>query len=162
MAYKALQESSIRKVFGRSFSLLFGIVAIGIVLATLAEAVYDIYFMENLFNNTDMTFTKIFVRTVSNLVVGLTVFELALVINAELTVPQGSGRKAEETLHRTVPRFIATVACALALEGLVLIIKYNSEGNYERIYIAIATIVSAAILLATLSLFLKFCKPCER
>ncbi|WP_346836545.1 hypothetical protein [Microbulbifer sp. SAOS-129_SWC] len=128
-------------------------------MATTIDAVHEVLFLKDIYDFNAIT--QIFVKTVSNLVVALTIFELALVIDSELSTPHPTDatRFTNESLRRGVPRFIATVACALALEGLILIIKYNSEGAYDRIYIAIAVILSSAALVGALALFLKLHKP---
>ncbi|HEY8568585.1 hypothetical protein [Microbulbifer sp.] len=143
----------IRKIYGRVFAVLFALVSLGIVLGTFAEAINQILVSEDLF--TAPTISQIFIRTVSNLVVALTIFELAIVIDTEFSSRSLIDEFPEEGIRHALPRFIGTIACALTLEGLVLIIKYNSEGHFDKILIAIAVTLSGAILLGILALSLK-------
>ncbi|WP_193164486.1 hypothetical protein [Microbulbifer hainanensis] len=151
MLNKTLSNTPVRRLCGRAFSILFALTSIGIVVATLLGAAHEIFNAEDVYD----AMNHVFVTSVSNLVVALTIFDLALVIDAEFVGEDSAGYSVEEGLRRTVPHFFSTISCALAVEGLVLIIKYNQDGMYENIYIAIAIIISSAILLATLALFLK-------
>ena len=108
---------SIRRVFALSFTLIF----LGLAAAILISLVI------NVFNQlaTGVDIMQIFLNSINTGVIGLAVFELALVINKEY-----SNSKIDEheddaiaVLRRTMPRFIGTVCVALSLEGLIMVIK---------------------------------------
>ena len=58
-------------------------------------------------------------------------------------------------LRRTVPRFMSIVCIGLALEGLLLVIKFSQFELSGNLPYAVATVVSAAILLIALGGFLR-------
>lgn len=93
-----------------------------------------------------------FIKAINMAVVALATFELGLVVNKEY----GS----DEThviivLRRTLPRFISIVCIALALEGLLMVIKYSQLEMAGNLFYPVAIIVSAAMLLAALGIFLR-------
>lgn len=57
-------------------------------------------------------------------------------------------------LRRTIPRFIGTVCVALSLEGLIMVIKYSQLDLAGNLYYPVAIIVSTALLLSSLGLFI--------
>ncbi|MCA0892617.1 hypothetical protein [Microbulbifer agarilyticus] len=143
-----------RRAFGHMFALVFALVSLGIVVSTVVSAIVSIFEGEGVSSATNIAY--ILVNTATNFVVALTIFELAYLIDLELAVPPGSEPSVTEILQRDLPRFIGTIICAVALEGLILILKYNTEQAYDRIYIAVAVILSAALLLVALALYLKW------
>ncbi len=96
---------------------------------------------------------QIFLRGINIGIIALAVFELALVINREYSgIEEREG--AIENLRRTIPRFIGTVCIALALEGLIMVIKYSQLELAGNLYYPVAIISSTALLLASLGIFI--------
>lgn len=89
----------------------------------------------------------------------MALFELATVIAAEY------GRERSHDvitmMMRTLPRFIGTVAIALSLEGLMMVIKYSQLELAGNLYYPVAIIISAAFLLIALGFFIRFAEPAE-
>ncbi|MDO7085257.1 hypothetical protein WNY51_12085 [Pseudocolwellia sp. AS88] len=138
----------IRRVFALSFALIF----LGLAAAILISLVI------NVFNQlaTGVDIMQIFLNSINTGVIGLAVFELALVINKEY-----SNSKLDEheddaiaVLRRTMPRFIGTVCVALSLEGLIMVIKYSQLDLAGNLYYPVAIISCTALLLTSLGLFL--------
>ncbi|WP_168014135.1 hypothetical protein [Halomonas salinarum] len=138
--------SVIRTVFAKLFSLIFLSLAIAIIFSLIISVAKG--FMEG----TD--FMKIFLSSVNTAIIALALFELALVVNRE-----HSGSDEEEgavaSLRRTIPRFIGLVCIALALEGLIMVIKYSQLELAGNLYYPVAIISSTALLLAALAFFLR-------
>lgn len=134
-----------QKAFARGFTLLFFAISATIILTTLVEAVGHVL------NGDEVT--QIIVKIVNASVISMAVFEVALVVSKEY------GSEAEHDvvvmLRRTLPRFIGTVCVALALEGLMMVIKYSQLDLAGNLYYPVAIIVSSAMLLMALGVFLR-------
>ncbi|BAZ94426.1 uncharacterized protein FOKN1_2046 [Thiohalobacter thiocyanaticus] len=100
----------------------------------------------------DTDLVESFIKAINTAVVALATFELGLVVHKEY--------RSDEThvivvLRRTLPRFISIVCIALALEGLLMVIKYSQLEMAGNLFYPVAIIVSAALLLAALGVFLR-------
>lgn len=137
---------SIRSIFASLFSVIFfglSFVMVMSAFATLAEG-----FM----NGEELMQSCL--KAINTGIISLAVFELAMVINKEY----GGNEQEHDVvvmLRRTLPRFIGTVCVALALEGLIMVIKYSQLDLAGNLYYPVAIIFSAAFLLAALGVFLK-------
>lgn len=134
-----------QKAFARGFTLLFFAISATIILTTLAAAV------GHLLNGDEIT--QIIVKIVNASVISMAVFEVALVISKEYGAE--AGHDVIVMLRRTLPRFIGTVCVALALEGLMMVIKYSQLDLAGNLYYPVAIIVSSALLLMALGVFLR-------
>ena len=80
-----------------------------------------------------------------------------------MVIGQEYGQEADHDviimLRRTLPRFIGTVCVALSLEGLIMVIKYSQLDLAGNLYYPVAILVSAALLLMALGVFLKLAPP---
>jgi hypothetical protein len=92
-------------------------------------------------------------KAINTAVVALAAFELGLVVAREYGDPEDG--HITVVLRRTVPRFISIVCIALALEGLLLVVKYSQTDVSGNLPYAVAIVVSAAILLMALAGFLR-------
>ncbi len=137
--------SATQKLFARGFTFIFFALS-GLILLTTLKAALD-----HLLNGDDIT--QIIVKIVNASVIAMAVYEVALVISKEY------GAEAEldviVMLRRTLPRFIGTVCVALSLEGLMMVIKYSQLDLAGNLYYPVAIIVSAALLLMALGVFLR-------
>ena len=98
--------------------------------------------------------TGVDLTSINTDIIALAVFELTLIINKEYS---GSGENDKKdviaSLRETLPRFIGTVCVALSLEGLIIVIKYSQFDLAGNLYYPAAIIVSTALLLSALGLF---------
>lgn len=139
--------SLIRKVFAKVLTLIFLGLAVVIVLSLLFHVV------EGIINKADIT--EVFLRSINTGIIALAVFELALIINKEYSGSiEDVGKDAIASLRGTLPRFIGTVCVALSLEGLIMVIKYSQLDLAGNLYYPVAIIISTALLLSALGLFI--------
>ena len=138
--------SLIRKVFSKVLTLIFFGLAVIIVLLLISDVVGGILNKENL--------TEVFLSSINTGIIALAVFELALIINKEYSEPiEDDEKDAIASLRGTLPRFIGTVCVALSLEGLIMVIKYSQLDLAGNLYYPVAIIISTALLLSALGLF---------
>lgn len=138
----------IRKIFALSFTLIF----LGLAAAILISLVINVF--DGI--SSDIDIMQIFLSSINTGVIGLAVFELALVINKEYSSNKEDKQEDDTiaTLRRTMPRFIGTVCVALSLEGLIMVIKYSQLDLAGNLYYPVAVISCTALLLSALGLFL--------
>ncbi len=134
-----------QSLFAQGFTLIFFLLSVVIMVSTFATAAQDVL--------NDVDIIQIVIQIVNSSIIAIAVFELAMVVGEEF------GKDAETDviymLRRTLPRFIGTVCIALSLEGLIMIIKYSQLDLAGNLYYPVAIIVSAALLLTALGVFLK-------
>ena len=139
-------SATIQKLFAKALALLFFVLAAMVCGSSLFTAVADFRGGQGL--------TQTLIQVINSNIIAIAVFELAMVINKEY------GNKNEHDvivmMRRTLPRFITTVCVALALEGLIMVIKYSQADMAGNLYYPVAIVISAAFLLVALGLFLRF------
>ncbi len=137
--------SATQKLFARGFTFIFFAISGAIVATTVVEAIGHVL--------SGGEITQIIVKLVNASVIAMAVYEVALVISKEY------GAEADHDvivmLRRTLPRFVGTVCVALSLEGLMMVIKYSQLELAGNLYYPVAIIVSAALLLMALGVFLR-------
>ncbi|WP_299881081.1 hypothetical protein [uncultured Cocleimonas sp.] len=154
LAEKDHDGFSIRSLFAGAFSFLFFVLSGLIAISMLVMVGESIIAGEE--------FMPVILKSINTGIIALAVFELALVINQEYRLDKGE-HNVITSLRRTLPRFIGTVCVALSLEGLIMVIKYSQLDMAGNLYYPVAIIISTAILLASLGLFLKLLpEPTER
>tara|TARA_R110001592_G_scaffold232050_1_gene489341 strand:+ start:32818 stop:33282 length:465 start_codon:yes stop_codon:yes gene_type:complete len=137
----------IRKIFAKVLTLIFFGLAIISVVSLLLSVVEGLLNKENI--------TQVFLSSINTGIIALAVFELAFVINKEYSGPiDDDERDAVDSLRETLPRFIGTVCVALSLEGLIMVIKYSQLDLAGNLYYPVAIIMSTALLLSALGLFI--------
>lgn len=145
-------SSTIQKVFAKALSCLFFILAALVSITSMVTACTQFFEGEAI--------TQVLIKVINANIIAIAVFELAMVINKEY------GNKHEHDvivmLRRTLPRFVSTVCVALALEGLIMVIKYSQMDMAGNLYYPVAIVISAALLLMALGVFLKFVPQAER
>lgn len=134
----------------RAFSLVFVFIFLLLALAIVISLVNDIYtsFVEREHG------MKIFLNSINTGIIGLAVFELASIINAEYAEAKETGEDQVSGIQRALPKFIGMVCVALSLEGLIMTIKYSQLELAGNLYYPVAIITSTALLLAGLGLFI--------
>lgn len=139
--------SLMRKIFSKVLTLIFFGLAVAIVLSLVFHVV------EGIINKSNIT--EILLSSINTGIIALAVFELALIINKEYSGPiEDHDKDAVAILRGTLPRFIGTVCVALSLEGLIMVIKYSQLDLAGNLYYPVAIIISTALLLSALGLFL--------
>lgn len=83
-------------------------------------------------------------------------FELGIGVSKEYTNSEEGNIYRD--IRRTITRFVGTVAIALVLEGLIMIIKYSQLDMAGNLIYPILVIIAAAILLVGLGVFLHLSK----
>lgn len=139
-------SQALQKIFAKIFAAVFMLLSVIIVTSTFTAS------FESLLTGGDLS--QALIKVVNDCIIAIAVFELAMVINKEYG--HESQHDVVVMLRRTLPRFIGTVCVALSLEGLIMVIKYSQLERAGNLYYAVGTIVSAAVLLMALGLFLKF------
>tara|TARA_R110002050_G_scaffold128123_1_gene249322 strand:- start:1093 stop:1551 length:459 start_codon:yes stop_codon:yes gene_type:complete len=138
--------SFIRTFFARAITFTFLALAVMIIFSLFTNVVEGIINKENI--------TEVFLSSINTGIIALAVFELALIINKEYSDPvEYTDKSAIDNLRETLPRFIGTVCVALALEGLIMVIKYSQLDLAGNLYYPVAIIISTALLLSALGLF---------
>jgi hypothetical protein len=128
------------------FSSLFFLFSFAIALLALREFWTDISGVESM--------TGAFVKAINSIVIAVATFELGSVVGKEY----GGDDKDNivVVLRRTLPRFVSITCIALALEGLLLVIKYSQLELAGNLYYPVAIICAASFLLIALGVFLRF------
>ena len=137
---------NVQKTFAKTFSTIFFTLAGFVVLASFAGAINEYKHGESL--------TQVIIKIINSNIIAIAVFELAMVINKEY----GSDNEHDVIilLRRTLPRFIGTVCVGMALEGLIMVIKYSQLDMAGNLYYPVAIVASAGFLLISLGIFLKY------
>lgn len=144
-------STPVTALFARAFTLIFFSMSAIVLCSSVYRAV--------LFFISSQDFTQFTIQIVNGGVISMALFELATVIAAEY------GREHSHDvitmMKRTLPRFIGTVAIALSLEGLMMVIKYSQLDLAGNLYYPVAIIISAAVLLIALGVFIRFAESTE-
>lgn len=139
-------------IFTWLFAVLFLFLSAAVLISTISTFV-EFFFSGHLFYS-ENEIPPVVINAISNLIIALAMFELYIVIRINTRFEPGLNL---DDLLDTAPRFIIVVCVALALEGLVLVIKLIQDEKITELLAPIAVILSAAILLISLGLFLKIC-----
>ncbi|TYP91243.1 hypothetical protein BCL69_101014 [Nitrosomonas communis] len=142
----ALNITVFRQFMATIFSVIFFLVALILTFLT-GEALYQ-GFVGNI------GLVEAVIKSINMAIVVLAIFELGLVVNREYGCKEGE-QNLIVVLRRTVPRFVSIVCIALVLEGLLLVIKYSQLGPASNLNYSAIIIISAAILLAALGIFMR-------
>ncbi len=137
---------SLRAIFAGMFASIFFALSGAMVISIIFVVIEDII--------SGVEIMQVMIKVINTGIIALAVFELAMVISKEY----GSSNEKHDVavmLKRTLPRFIGTVCIALALEALIMVIKYSQLDLAGNLYYPVAIIVSTALLLGALGFFLK-------
>lgn len=134
-----------RQLMAFAFSGIFFLFAVFLAWLTFHDLIAGLMALE--------TLTGAAVKAINTAVISLAAFELGLVVSEEYGAKE-EGHIAV-VLRRTLPRFISIVCVALALEGLLMVIKYSQLDLAGNLPYAVATIAAAAVLIVALGVFLR-------
>ncbi|SHE72136.1 hypothetical protein SAMN04487965_0508 [Microbulbifer donghaiensis] len=153
MAETKRTKFSTHSVFAWLFALLFLTLCAAILISTISTFVQFFFSSEIFYSENEIP--EVIINAISNLIIALAMFELYVVI--KINIHAEDQLVALHSLLESAPRFIIVVCAALALEGLVLVIKLIQDQKTEELLAPIAVIFSAATLLVALGVFLKIC-----
>lgn len=136
----------LRKLMAFGFSGLFFTLSVALAMMAVDAVV----------NHTSSAgLIEAFLKAINYAVISLAVFELGIVVNREYAGDHDDDHIVT-VLRRTLPRFVSIVCVALVLEGLLMVIKYSQLDLAGNLYYPVAIICSAAFLLISLGVFLRF------
>ncbi len=148
--FKTLVEN-FKILMAMLFSALFLILALSMgVLAAYQFVTVD-------YQDADTLVSGI-IRAINTAVISLATFELGIGIGKEYAISE-EGQSLLSVVRRTVTRFISVVAISLALEGLIMVIKYSQLDLAGNLFYPVAIIASASLLLMALGVFLFLTRP---
>lgn len=137
--------TAVRQLMAAGLSTIFFLLAVAFIALSGEAILRGIY--------GEMTFAEAVLKSINMSIVALAIFELGLVVNKEYA-SKDIDHHIMIVLRRTLPRFVSIVCIALVLEGLLMVIKYSQLELAGNLYYPVAIIISAAVLLAALGLFL--------
>jgi hypothetical protein len=138
---------NLKLALARVFSLLFLVLSISLI----GMAVIELF--TQLAGELPNDAIAAVISAINILFVGLATFELGVGIGHEYAGPQRKG-DVFFVVRRTITRFVGVVVIALALEGLVMVIKYSQLDLAGNLYYPVAIIISAGVLLTSMGAFL--------
>ena len=144
--FTLMNNAQYRQLVALGFSMLFFIFSVFLTGIMLYEIVDGILHSDKLIS--------VFINGINNAVIALATFELGTVIIKEY----GSNEDSHivVVLRRTLPRFLSIVCIALALEGLLMVIKYSQLDLAGNLYYPVAIIIATSMLVMSLGVFLRF------
>ncbi|MDX1656170.1 MAG: hypothetical protein R3310_13245 [Candidatus Competibacteraceae bacterium] len=120
-------------------------------LALAALAVYQLFTGVD-FTDGEAVISGI-IQAINMVVISLATFELGIGVGKEYTVPEDE-KNLFSVARRTITRFVGVVSIALALEGLIMVIKYSQLDLAGNLIYPVIIIIAAALLLSALGVFL--------
>lgn len=138
---------SIKYIMAKIFYYLFLLLSVSLAGLAMYEFVQSFTSGESLANG--------FIKTINIAVVSLAIFELGVGIGKEYIIEEEEHGDIYSSVRRSVTRFVAVVAIALVLEGLIMVIKYSQMELAGNLSYPVAIIASASLLLLSLGGFLK-------
>ena len=139
-------NACLRKATARGFSIVFFGLALGLGGIALKEVWTSLA--------GDRTLVEGLLKSLNMAVVSLATFELGLGVHKEYASHDDQD-DVLVILRRTVARFVSIVCIALVLEGLLMVIRYSQLELAGNLPYPVAIVVSAALLLASLGVFLN-------
>ncbi|RZM85420.1 hypothetical protein C3B51_00340 [Pseudoalteromonas rubra] len=150
----SLSKQVVTEHLKRSFSLVFALIFLLLALAIVVSLISNIY--ASFLAGEEVM--QIFLNSINTGIIGLAVFELAIIINAEYAEVRETSSEEVSGIQRALPKFVGMVCVALSLEGLIMVIKYSQLELAGNLYYPVAIITSTAMLLAALGLFIYLTK----
>jgi len=135
-----------RQTVAKGFSVMFFLFSLFLVAMMFSEIISGFFDSKKMIG--------IFLNAINTAVVALAIFELGAVVSKEYCNNEDS--HIVVVLRRTLPRFISIVCIALALEGLLMVIKYSQLDLAGNLYYPVAIIVATSMLIISLGVFLRF------
>lgn len=144
--FTLMNNPQYRQLVALGFSMLFFVFSVFLTGIMLYEIVDGLFHSDKLIS--------VFINGINNAVIALATFELGTVIIKEYGNNEDS--HIVVVLRRTLPRFLSIVCIALALEGLLMVIKYSQLDLAGNLYYPVAIIIATSMLVMSLGVFLRF------
>lgn len=142
----------LKRLMATMFSALF----LTLSISLSAMAVYQ--FSQSIIG--DESLANGVVKSINIAVVSLAIFELGVGVGKEY-INENEDENVYRAVRRSVTRFVAVVCVALALEGLIMVIKYSQLELAGNLFYPVAIVAAAATLLVSLGGFLKLTADVE-
>lgn len=135
-------------------AMLFSVIFKAISLFLICFAVYKLFF--TLFDP-EKEIIASFIESINAFVISLAIFELGIGVGKEYSA-ENDNDNLYMNVRRTITRFVGTVCIALVLESLIMIIKYSQLELAGNLFYPVGIIVSSAVLLMSMGVFLRLTK----
>lgn len=141
-----ISNPQIKQTVAIGFSTIFFLFSLSLVTMMFSEIITGLLESQKIIS--------IFLNAINTAVVALAIFELGTVVSKEYCHNEES--HIVVVLRRTLPRFVSIVCIALALEGLLMVIKYSHLDLAGNLYYPVAIIIATSFLIISLGIFLHF------
>ncbi|MDD3761230.1 MAG: PDC sensor domain-containing protein [Acidithiobacillus sp.] len=151
-ALSLLQEDDTRRSFEPFFKAFYALFSCGLLLVSASLGIHGFIALRGLWHwqNPLSDFTAPFQATIL-FTLALAVFDLAKTILEEEVLLRKDVRRHSST-RRTLTRFIAAIAIAVSIEGLMLVFKFALD-HPEQLWLAVLLLLATALLLAALGVY---------
>ncbi len=151
-ALSLLQEDDIRRSFEPFFKAFYALFSCGLLLVSASLGLHGFVALRGLWHwqNPLSDFTAPFQATIL-FTLALAVFDLAKTIAEEEVLLRKDVRRHSST-RRTLTRFVAAIAIAVSIEGLMLVFKFALDRPQE-LWLAVLLLLATATLLAALGVY---------
>ncbi|WP_308389088.1 PDC sensor domain-containing protein [Acidithiobacillus sp. AMEEHan] len=160
-ALSLLQEDDTRRSFEPFFKAFYALFSCGLLLVSASLGLHGFVALRGLWHwqSPLSDFTTPFQATIL-FTLALAVFDLAKTILEEEVLLRKDVRRHSST-RRTLTRFIAAIAIAVSIEGLMLVFKFALD-HPEELWLAVLLLLATAMLLAALAVYVYFGAKAER
>lgn len=141
-----INSAQIKQTVAVGFSTIFFLFSLFLVAMMFGEIITGLLESKKMIG--------IFLNAINTAVVALAIFELGTVVSKEYCHTEEN--HIVVVLRRTLPRFVSIVCIALALEGLLMVIKYSHLDLAGNLYYPVAIIIATSFLIISLGIFLRF------
>lgn len=160
-ALSLLQEDDTRRSFEPFFKAFYALFSCGLLLVSASLGIHGFAALRGLWHwqNPLSDFTAPFQATIL-FTLALAVFDLAKTILEEEVLLRKDVRRHSST-RRTLTRFIAAIAIAVSIEGLMLVFKFALD-HPQELWLAVLLLLATAMLLAALAVYVYLGAKAER
>jgi len=136
--------AQIRPLIATSFAIFFLIISVSLIGLAVVHLVEGFLAQELITGS---------IKAINDTFIALATFELGTGIFKEYRDDDDESN-LYFSIRRIIARFVSVVIIALALEGLIMVIKYSQLELAGNLYYPVAVIVSTSLLLLALGAFL--------
>jgi len=151
-ALALLEEDDTRRSFEPFFKACYTLCSMGLLLVSASLALHGYAAVRNLWqwHNPLQDFTAPFQATIL-FTLSLAVFDLAKTVLEEEVLLRKDVRRHSST-RRTLTRFVAAIAIAVSIEGLMLVFEFALK-EPQRLWLPVLLLLSTAALLTALGIY---------
>lgn len=128
------------------FSGIFHLIAITLIIVSVKEFIAG-------FSLPDWDLVSLIIESINTLIIALAMYELGIGVGKEYTSVE-QNENIFQNIRRSITRFVGTVCIALALESLIMIIKYSQLDLAGNLYYPVSMLFACSFLLLSLGGFL--------